>query len=76
LPSVELLLRYGDLVLLKMAVIRHFGFLEAQNFKMIRMVKSVILHHHTKLHGDQSSRYRDIAICRFSRWWPSSMLDF
>ena len=34
------------------------------------------MHHCAKVSKDRSNRSGDIADFRFSRWWPSAVLDF
>jgi len=59
--SVKRLQRYGDLTVLKMAAVRHLGFLKFEFFDG-RAVKGHILHQRTKFYKDRSNRYGDIAI--------------
>ena len=58
---IKRLQRYDDLTVLKMAAVRHLGFVKFEFFNG-RAVKRHILHQRTKFYKDRSNRYGDIAI--------------
>ena len=59
--SVKRLQRYGDLTVLKMAAVRHLGFVKFEIFNAAA-VKRPILHQRTKFRKDRSNHYGDTAI--------------
>jgi len=58
--SVEQLLSYGDLTVLKMAAICHLMFLKIQNFNWVSMLC------YAKFHGDRWQRCWDMAIFKMA----------
>ena len=63
--SVKRLQRYGDSTVLKMAAVRHLGFVKFEFFNG-RSVKKPILHQSTEFRKDRSNRCGDIAFfCDF-----------
>ena len=67
--SVKRLRRYGDLMVFKMAVVRHLGFWKI-NFLTVWAVKRPILHNRAKFREDRSIRYHIAIFVGFSRWRP------
>ena len=57
-----------------MAAVLHLGFYKS-NILTVDREEMVKCRQVTKFGGDQLSRYRDIAVFRFSRWRPSAILD-
>ena len=58
-----------------MAAVRHLGFLKL-NFLTVSVVKTPILHQHTKFRKDRSNRCGDIAIFVIFKMAAAAMLDF
>jgi len=73
--SVTLLQRYGDLTVLKMAVVRHLGFVKF-DFLTVRAVVRPILHQRTKFRKNRSNRCRDIAIFVIFQMPAAAILNF
>ena len=66
--------RYGHLTVLKIAAVRHLGFVKFEFFT-VGVVKRPILHQHTKFHKDQSNRCGDIAIFVIFKMAVAATLD-
>jgi len=62
-------------LLVIMAAVRHLGFLKL-NFLTVSVVKTPILHQHTKFRKDRSNRCGDIAIFVIFKMAAAAMLDF
>ena len=69
------MLREDDVTVLKMAAVRHLGFVKFEFFYS-RAVKRPILHQRTKFRKDRSNRCRDIAIFVIFQMAAAAMLNF
>ena len=69
------MLREDDVTVLKMAAVRHLGFVKFEFFNG-RAVKRPILHQHNKFCKNQSNRCRDIAIFLIFQMAAAAMLNF
>ena len=73
--SVKRLQRYGDLTVLKMAAVRHLGFVKFEFFNC-RRVKRPILHQRTKFRKDRSNCCGYIAIFVIFNKAAAAILNF
>ena len=73
--SVKRLQRYGDLTVIKMAAVRHLGFLKFK-FLTVGAVKRPILDKRTKFRKDRSNRCGDIAIFVIFQMAAAAILNF
>jgi len=73
--SVKRLQTYGDLMVIKMAAIRHLGFVKFE-FLMVGAVKRPILHQRTKFRKGRSNRYGDIVIFVIFKMAAAAILNF
>ena len=73
--SVKRLQRYGDLTVLKMAAVRHLGFVKF-DFLTVKAVKRRILHQRTKFRKDRSNRCGYIAIFVIFKMAAAAILNF
>jgi len=73
--SVKRLQRYDDLTVLKMAAVRHLGFVKFE-FYNGQAVKRPILHQFTKFRKDRSNRCGDIAIFVIFNMAAAAILNF
>ena len=55
--------------------VRHLGFSKIRNFNCPHP-SGAKMRHYAKFCADGSNRCRDMAVCNFSRWRPSAILDF
>ena len=67
--------RYGDLTVLKMAAVRHVGFVKF-DILTVGAVKGHILHQRTKFRKDRSNRCGDIAIFVIFQMAAAAILNF
>jgi len=72
---VKRLQRYGDLTVLKMAGVRHLGFVKSI-FLPVGAVKRPILHQRTKFRKDRSNRCGYIAIFVIFNMAAGAILNF
>jgi len=74
--SVKRLQRYGDLTVLKMASVRHLGFVKLEFFLTVGAVKRPVLHQRTKFRKDLSNRCGYIAIFVIFNMAAAAVLNF
>jgi len=67
--------RYADLTVVKMAAVRHLGFVKFEFFT-VGAVKRPILHQRTKFRKDRSNRCVDIAIFVIFKMAAAAILIF
>ena len=70
------MLRFDDVTVLKMAAVRHLGFVKCEFFLTVGVVKRPILHQSTKFRKDRSNRGGDIAIFVIFKMAAAAILDF
>jgi len=73
---VKRLQRYDDLTVLKMAAVRHLGFVKFEFFLTVGAVKRPILHQHTKFRKDRLNRCGYIAIFVIFKMAAAAIFNF
>jgi len=73
--SVKTFRRYGRFSILKMAAVRHLGYLKVGNFNLLSHLKAQFASL-CQIFEDRSNRSSDMAYFRFSRSRPSAILGF